>query len=102
MQDNSILLVAFFVGFIALLFWGFARGNQILEKWAADNGYQIIKREYKFFWNIFEFPATNGQSVYRVTVIDRNGNEKSGLVRCGGWLLGIMVNKATVKWDKEN
>jgi hypothetical protein len=97
---NNILFLLIPLGSLAIIIWGFARGNQILDKWAMDNGFRIIQREYKFFWNILDFPATNGQSVYRVTVVDNDGNEKSGLVRCGHWLLGILVNKVTVKWDR--
>jgi hypothetical protein len=97
---SDVLKLAVFLGFAAILFLGFVRGDHILNTWAAENGYRIIKREYKFFWNVLEFPATRGQSVYRVTVVDASGNEKSGLVRCGDWLLGILVNTAFVKWDE--
>jgi hypothetical protein len=100
-QLGSIVLTfAVILGVSALLVWGFVRGDNILDKWAAANGYRILKREYKAYWNLFEMPATRGQSVYRVTVVDSDGNEKSGLVRCGGWWLGILVNTTTVKWDE--
>ena len=87
------------LGVAAIILWGFVRSDQILDKWAADNGYKIIQREYKFFWNILDFPASRGQTVYHVIVVDDGGNKRSGMVRCGGWVFGILENTATVKWD---
>jgi hypothetical protein len=97
---NTVLMIVMIIGISIILLWSFVRGDQILDKWAIDNGYKITEREYKFFWNIFKFSVSQGQSVYRVTVIDSTGKEKNGLVRCGGWWLGILVNKASVKWDE--
>jgi hypothetical protein len=40
------------------------------------------------------------QEVYYVTIRTPEGQVKRGWVRCGGWFLGILSNKAVVEWDE--
>ncbi|MBX3082400.1 MAG: hypothetical protein KF716_12260 [Anaerolineae bacterium] len=97
---NVIFILVFIFAIAAFSIWVMVRGDQILDKWATDNGYRIIKREHWLFWQPFRFPAVrSAQSVYHVTVLDAAGNEKQGLVFCGSWLLGVIQNTAYVKWD---
>jgi hypothetical protein len=101
----DILLPVFGVlGVIAaiglMLWWTFSRSASLLENWAEKNGYQIISREYRhvfkgpFFWT-----SSRGQTVYRITVEDGQGNQRSGWARCGGWFLGLLSDNVSVRWD---
>jgi hypothetical protein len=49
----------------------------------------------------FSWWATSrGQVVYFVQVIDREGIQRSGWVRCGGFLGGVVGSRrAEVRWD---
>lgn len=39
------------------------------------------------------------QIVYFVIVRDKNGVERSGWVRCGGWFLRLLASDVDVHWD---
>jgi hypothetical protein len=95
----SIVLVAAFL--IMITRWHYRRSAAILQKWADDNGYQIVEKELRhFFKGPFFFTASKHQTVYRVTVCDEAGQERSGWVVCGGWWLGMWTDHAKVRWDE--
>jgi hypothetical protein len=94
----AILLV---VALVALsIGWHYSRSNALLHKWADENDFQLLGREYRnFFKGPFLWTTARGQTVYRVTVRDRRGNTRTGWVRCGSWLFGLLSDKAEVRWD---
>ena len=102
MNDGSTILMILLVAIVAIgsMAWHFSRSRSILEQWAAEQGFEIVHREYRsfrrgpFFWT-----TSKGQTVYYVTVRDSTGNQRSGWVRCGGWFLGLMADKAEVRWE---
>jgi len=89
------------LGLVALVVaWHFRRGASLLSGWAERNGYQVVHSEYRYFFRgPFFWTTSNGQAVYRVTVADQAGNARSGWVRCGGWLLGLLSDHVEARWD---
>lgn len=100
---SQILTIAaiVFLAIIAMV-WHFSRSRSLLENWAAENGYRLLSSQYRnfsrgpFFWT-----TSKGQTVYRVTVQDRDGGTRSGWVRCGSWWGGLLSDKVQVRWDDE-
>ena len=95
------LLIAIFVAVITLaICWRFSRSRSLLEQWATQNGYKILKSENR---NIFRGPyflrSSEGQTVYYVKIQDTTGRIRSGWIRCGGWWAGLFTNKVDVKWE---
>ncbi|HWP40300.1 MAG TPA: hypothetical protein VNL70_05195 [Tepidisphaeraceae bacterium] len=92
-----IPIAALAIGTVA---WHFRRSQTLLERWAERNGFRLISHEYRwirrgpFWWRTGE-----GQSVYRIEVIDADGMHRSGYVRVGGWFLGLFSDVASVEWD---
>ncbi len=86
---------------IGSLFWRFSRSKSILEKWAEQNGYEILESDYRmlakgpFFWR-----SSEEQAVYHVKVRDGQGQIRTGWIRCGGWVLGLLSDKVEVKWEE--
>ena len=101
-MDNGFVIVIVVVVGIGALAWHFFRSRSLLQQWAAENGYEILHSEYRtvfrgpFFWT-----TSKGQTVYYVKIRDRDGNERTGWVRCGGWWLGLMSDKTEVRWENE-
>lgn len=99
-QILALLVFALFV--VGVIKWHFSRSHSVLEQWADEHGFEILHSEYRslirgpFFWT-----TSRGQTVYYVTVRDGHGTERSGWVRCGGWFLGLMTDKAEVRWEDE-
>jgi hypothetical protein len=101
-SDSVIILFVVLIVLVVLInIWYFSRSRHILEKWAAQNGYEIVRSEYRmlrkgpFFWS-----SSRGQSVYYVVVRDARGAEHTGWVRCGSWWWGLMSDQVEVKWEQ--
>ncbi|HZS94004.1 MAG TPA: hypothetical protein VFA78_04345 [Chloroflexota bacterium] len=78
------------------------RARSILDRWARRNGYRIIDREVRLLRRGPFFLTTGqNQEVYRVTVEDGNRRVRRGYVRCGGFLFGLLSDRADVRWDPE-
>jgi hypothetical protein len=105
-MDNTLISL-FIFGMIVLVIlvyvWHFSKSRSLLDQWASDNGYDLLRREYRvlrrgpFFWS-----TSRGQTVYYVEVRDRQGHIRSGWVRCGSWWIGLLSDKVEVRWEDEN
>lgn len=96
------LLPFLVVAFVFLsMWWHFSRSASLLQKWADENGYRLLNKEYRtFLRGPFFWTSSKGQTVYRVTVEDKAGHIRSGWVRCGGWWLGLLTDQTEVRWDE--
>jgi hypothetical protein len=99
-MEAAFALAAVAVIVVLGLMWHFGRSNSLLQQWAADNEYRILRQEYRtFFKGPFFWSSTKGQTVYYVVVEDSEGNKRRGWVRCGGWWFGLLSNNVEVRWD---
>jgi|SRR6267143_2148152 hypothetical protein len=88
---------------IGSLVWTFSRSRSVLEQWAQANGYEILHSEFRnLFRGPFFWTSSKGQTVYYVRIRDREGRERPGWVRCGGFWAGLFSDKAEVRWDDES
>lgn len=95
-----IFIVSVGVGTGIIIKWRHARADEILNRWAQVNRYQVLSSERCWFKG--PFFALNTQEVYYVKVRTRNGQERYGWVRCGGWIAGLLSEKTKVQWDPRN
>ncbi len=85
---------------IAFSHWHDARAKALLQRWANDNRYRLVRSERRAFFRGPYFGMTSKhQTVYHVTVEDRRGRTRNGWVRCGGWWLGLMSDQVESTWD---
>ena len=85
----------------ASVIFHYTRAGILLDRWAAENGYRILHRELRRLRRgPFFFTTSTGQEVYRVTVEDLQGGVRSGYVRCGSWVLGMLSSNMEVRWDE--
>jgi len=95
----GILAVGLFI-FLSIR-WHYSRSSAILEKWAAENGFEILEKSFRhFFRGPFFFRASKHQTVYRVTVRDKAGQVGTGWAACGSWWWGLWSDEANVRWDE--
>jgi hypothetical protein len=88
---------------VVSMIWHFSRSRSVLEQWAEANGYEILHSEFRnLFRGPFFWTSSKGQTVYYVRVRDRDGQERSGWVRCGGFWAGLFSDKAEVRWEDES
>jgi hypothetical protein len=80
-----------------------SRSKTILQKWAEENGFEILWRKQgilstgPFKW----WTISQNQAIFRVGVRDRNGRERSAWARCGRYFAGVIFrNQIEVRWDE--
>jgi hypothetical protein len=99
-MEGLFVILAVVVAATLAIVWHFGRSNSVLQQWATQNGYRIVRQEYRtFFKGPFFWTSTKGQTVYYVVVEDSGGNRRSGWVRCGSWWFGLLSDNADVRWD---
>jgi hypothetical protein len=82
------------------LVWHFTRSSSMLNQWATQRGYRILRQEYCwFFRGPFFWTSSKGQTVYYVVLEDSAGSKRRGWVRCGSWWFGLLSDKVEVRWD---
>ena len=69
----------------------------LVERWAADNGYELLRSEYRM-WSQGPF-VSKTQPVYYVQVRDSAGTLRSGWVRFGRRFWGLGWDKTEVRWE---
>jgi len=86
---------------VAMMVWHFRRSRNIAQQWAQDNGFELLSAERRFaFRGPFWWRTSKGQEVFRITVRDTGGRVRSGYLRVGGWVVGLLSDQADIKWDE--
>ena len=99
MSDDTITIVLIVLGWVVFsAIWHWFRSRFLLEQWAKANGFVLVKMSMSWF-KLNPFLSSKRQEVYRITVRNHNGRERSGWVKCGGFWLGFLVNKVEVDLD---
>jgi hypothetical protein len=110
--QTTIEIVLTIIGGLCGTFLGFRmmvglvnlRSKPILDKWAAENGVEILLCKLKHwpFTGPFKWwTSGRGQVVYFLRVRRRDSSERSCWVRCGTPFWGIWFSNMTeVKWDE--
>jgi len=104
MQElQSFFYIALLVAAVVLaISWHLGRSKSLLEQWAAENHYRILRQELRYlFKGPYFWTSTKGQTVYHVVVEDSAGNQRGGWVRCGSWWFGLLSDNVEVRWDDE-
>ena len=67
----------------------------LLDKWAAENGWEILHRQRREWGSPWMFSKSANQPVYYVTVGYQEGGMRTrrAWVRCGHWFWGWFVEK---------
>jgi hypothetical protein len=105
MRDISHVLpiVLALVAAIAGLYWQSSRSRTLLKRWAMQNDYALLSSQYRYLRKgPFTWTSSKNQTVYYVTVRDKQNHIRSGWVCCGGWWLGVYSDKTEVSWDEIN
>ncbi len=100
---TGALVILFVIAVSGLaIYLYYTRANDLLRRWAEQNGYQIIHSEHRylhrgpFFWT-----TSRNQVVMYVQVVDAQGYQRGGYVRLGSWWWGLFSNQVEVRWEEE-
>ena len=72
-----------------------------LARWAASQGYRVLRSRQAFLSEASSFPVTvsKAQQVFQITVECDDGTRKSGWVLLGSGLSGLASGAAQIQWD---
>ena len=74
---------------IWLMWKGYARARANLQRWVDDQGYSLVTAKQAWVMRgPYTWTASNAQIVFRINVLDEQGQERTGWIRCGHWLAG--------------
>jgi hypothetical protein len=96
----GVLVVFLLAAVVVSWIWAVHRSREILDRWAAEHGFELLEVERRhlfrgpFFWR-----TGKGHQVFRVSVADERGIVRHGYVRVGGWWGGLFSDQAVVAWD---
>lgn len=92
---SSILLL------VAVLAWvQHSKARKIVLQWAQTMEVELVSAQVRYLrTGPFFFAHSRGQFVFRILVRDQTGQERTGWLRVGGWLLGVLSAKTKVYWD---
>lgn len=97
---SLIQVVLFFIIILGIhVVWARYR----IKQWAVRNGYTLVRCKICFA-NIgpFSYFATSGnQAVFRIEVINKEGEVRKAYARAGGFFFGLLRDRVEVKWDKK-
>ncbi|MFD3163304.1 hypothetical protein [Herpetosiphon sp. NSE202] len=101
---DSIFSFLVFVGLVGLIIawhvFEHKRSVQLIQQWAASNGYQIFDLEQRWFRRgPFFWRSSKYHTVFYVDVINAQGATQAVWIRCGGWFSGLFSDQLTVRFD---
>ena len=96
-----LLFVLLIIFAVAMMGWNYFRAEDILRRWARNNGFKLLSAERRWFRRgPFFFWTSKSQVVFYVTVRTSDDRIRHGWVRCGSWFLGVLIDQAEARWDK--
>lgn len=82
------------------VWWQNDRAEAMLERWCRHTGFELLDRRYCWIPAApYVLAPLHGQWVYRITIRNRAGRVRTGYVRCGSELLGVLAEEVDVRWD---
>ena len=86
--------------FVVLIVAQHVRASCILSRWAAREGLRIFSSEKRYTRSgPFTSRHRQGQFVFRVFVMDAAGTTRTGWVRIGHAVWGVLSDDVLVVWD---
>jgi hypothetical protein len=103
---NETAAIALFLALLllaggGLYAWERNRRKSALSRWAASQGYRVLRSRQPLLREASPFPITvsKAQQVFQITVECNDGTNKSGWVLLGSGLSGLDSATAKVQWD---
>ena len=84
------------LAYFCFRYW-FSRTGPMLQRWAKEYGYILLRKKYCWFGSPFWFRGSD-QYVFEIQVLLPEGTKREGYALCGHWLLGLWRDDVRVKW----
>ena len=73
----------------------YGRARRSLERWVDDQGYSLVAGKLALFRKgPYTWTSSNAQMVFRITILDKQAQERTGWVRCGSRFKGVAFSDA--------
>jgi len=96
----ALVIFGFLAFGVGMAVWTFSRSRDLLNRWASNNGHQILHSEFRWFRRgPFFWTSSKGQMIYHVVVRTPDGHTRRGWVRCGSFWWGLLQDKVQERWE---
>lgn len=76
-------------------------GSRKLKAWAINEGYRVIKSEYKFFSRgPLKWRTSSKQALFYATLQNDNNEIKKAWILIGGKVFSMWSNKVQIFWEE--
>lgn len=100
MDVKSLILITPILLLIIVIHvaWAKVRINQ----WATRNKFKMIKCKLCLvdIGPFSYFGTSGGQSIFKIEVMNEQGEIRKGYARAGGFFFGLLRKRVEVKWNK--
>jgi len=95
-----ILIPLFVLVGLSGYLWSRRRFRRMLDRWAANEGYEIVFLESQWFgWGPFPMICSKNNALFRIIVKSENGQMRYGWVRLSLYWWGSTKEKIEEKWE---
>jgi hypothetical protein len=99
-SGDAVTLICVLSVYSLLIVAQHVRARRILSRWAAREGLRIVSREMRCTRSgPFTGRHRQGQFVFKVAAVDASGAARTGWVRIGHPLTGVLSEALIVVWD---
>ncbi len=105
-QSNPLFVIFFFVVWSTIMgsyfYFGWHIAPSALSHWAEEQGYQVIEKKSAGPLEWWSYSQGSGHHVYRIVVLDEQGQTWRGLARVGTpycFCLSSSRCPVEVRWD---
>ena len=100
---EELLIACAFAFVVALVVWLnvwlSGRSKVLIEKWASENGLELIHLESRWFRKgPYFWKSSKSQLVYFVTLLS-HGQTRTAYIRCGGFWVGPLSDQIDITWE---
>ena len=99
LSTTCIITVAIVVAFLSV-YYRVKKSQAVLSQWARENGFDLIKSEFRLFRKGPFIWSSKHQVVFRVIAPDTQSRIRHGWVRCGSWWAGLLSDQAKARWNE--
>jgi len=88
-MSGTVIIVTFIVIFVYCGIWliirPYRKANELIEKWANENGYIILDKRKKFGFNTGPYLFGGYTAIHKILIVDANGSKKKVWTRTGNY-----------------
>lgn len=64
----------------------YRKANKLIEKWAHDNGYEVLEKRKKIGFDTGPYTFGGYTAIHKILIVDRNGCKRKAWTKTGNYM----------------